>query len=162
MTHIHHFVRLACQQALDAHETEFVSYSDALATAQRMYYGNWKTYRQAHGFWGPSDEKRARRYALPCQAARRVFDTDPGIQKILVSRDERLPIYRDKLECIISTVHYPPTLSSVLQEFLVFCNNQYPNAYPWRASFGNISCTFPGRDTWAIWLSLITIWEGLP
>ena len=125
-----------------------------------MYYGNWKAYRQACGHWGPSDEKRATRYTLPSESARKVFDTDTGIQRLLVSRDKRLPQYREKLLHIIST-HTSPTFTEVLQDFLLFCNAEYPNAYKWKASFGSTNCIFPGRDTWAIWLSLRDLWTSL-
>lgn len=155
------FVESACQQALDAHETEYVSYHDALHTAERMYCTNWRVHRQERGHWGTLDEERARRYTLPNGAARRVFDSDVNIQRLLVSRDVRLPIFRDKLQSILNSHTTPqttPKFEPVLRDFLDFCHSTNPNAYTWRASFGEIECVFPGRDTWALWLSLRDMW----
>ena len=161
MSHIRRFVALACQQALDAHETEFVSYHDALHTAERMYYANWKEHRVQRGHWSTEDEARCTRYTLPSGSARQVFDSDADIQRLLVSRDERLAVYRDKLERILkshTTGDGRPQFEPVLQAFLTFCRQQNPHAYSWRASFGDVKCVFPGRDTWAIWMCLRDMW----
>ncbi len=158
------FVERACQQALEAHETEFVTYHDALRTAERIYCTNWKTYRQARGFWGARDEERAQRFSLPSGAARKVFDSDADIQQMLASRDKRLPIYRDKLHDILrnhTTRHHTPEFDAVLREFIDFCPKNNPGACAWRASFGKVKCVFPGRDVWALWMCLRDMWEPI-
>lgn len=165
MSHSRRFVQLACQQALDAHETEFVSYQDALHTAQRMYCSNWKEHRVQRGHWSDADEERARRYTLPSGAARNVFDTEPSVQRMLASRDARLPLYRDKLEAILayhSQTGHVPQFHPVLADFLDFCQHDNPpNTYTWRASFGGVNHVFPGRDTWALWMCLRDMWPPL-
>ncbi len=157
------FAELACHQALDAHETECVSFHDALHTAERMYSLNWATYRKQRGFWGPRDEERAKNHALPSGAARKVFDSDDDIQRILASRDARLPVFRDKLQAILgahASRATAPSFEPVLREFLDFGHDQSPGAYPWRVTLGDIRCVFPGRATWAIWLCLRDMWPS--
>lgn len=161
MTHVRRFVEVACQQALNAHETEFVSYHDALRTAERIYYSNWKEHRRARGHWNGADEERARRYTLPSGSARKVFDSNVDIQRLLASQDERLRMYRDKLETILASHASDgkrPAFEPVLRDFLDFCHEQNPHAYTWRASFWDVTCVFPGRDMWAIWLCLRDMW----
>ena len=154
MAPIRHFSEVACIQALNAHETEFVSYYDALRTAQRLYYANWKAYRIKQGHWGNVDEKRAQRYTLPCAAARKLFDTDVDIQRLLASRDKRLSIYRNTLDSILKchikkgTPH--PSFKPVIHDFIQFCYTQTPRIRVWYASFGEVNYIFPERDTWAI------------
>lgn len=162
------FVEKACHQALNAHETENVDYYDALHAAERIYTANWKAYRQKHGYWSERDEARTRMYKLPSGSARKIFDMDTDIQRILASRDPRLPVYRDMLAQILdahTTSTSTPRFEPVLRTFLVFARMQKNQSQTepqtsrgWSASFGDVHCVFPGRDTWAIWICLRNMW----
>ena len=77
------FVERACHQALDAHETDNVDFHDALSTAERMYAHNWRIHRQERNLWSERDDARAARFTLPNGTARRLFDTDEDIQRML-------------------------------------------------------------------------------
>jgi len=161
------FVKRACQQALDAHETEAVAYFDALLTAERLYASNWKLYRQKKGLWGSRDEARARRFALPSNDARVMFDTDVEIQCLLASRDARLPLYRDTLQDILrrhmKDATSRPLFHAVLHDFLEVVDTETTGTRRrvWRAVFGDVTYVFPGRDVWALWLCLRDMWPKL-
>jgi hypothetical protein len=127
-----------------------------------LYCVNWKEHRSARGRWSEADEERARRFTLPSGGARKIFDSDPNIQRMLASQDARLPVYRDALETILarrSRNGQVPQFETVLRDFLDFCQHDNPNAYMWRASFGGVKCVFPGRDTWALWMCLRDMWS---
>jgi len=158
------FVERACHMALDAHETAFVNYNDALRSAERIYTYNWKMYRINTHRWTARDEDRLARFTLPHGVARKIFDSDVEIQRMLASRDDRLPLYRDKLTQVLvshTTATSTPRFEPVLRDFIDFCHRQNTNTYRWRASFGHVKCNFPGRDTWAIWLCLRDMWDHL-
>ncbi len=156
------FVERACHQALDAHETDNVDFHDALSTAERMYAHNWKIHRQERGRWSERDDARAARFTLPNGTARRLFDTDEDMQRLLASRDVRLATYRDALQHILETRvdATTPQFEPVLRAFLDFARARNPGAYPWRTSFGDLRCVFPGRDIWAFWLCLRDMWPS--
>lgn len=153
------FVMSAVHEAMQAHELDSVSYFDALHTAERMYSLNWKTFRQRKGTWTPADEARSRKYAVPNGTARNILDTDAEVQRILASRDIKLPLFRDKLAQILqsytqSSQRTDEDLKYILADFIMFGKNAGEEAYPWTSTQYDEKWTFPARDVYAFWICL--------
>jgi hypothetical protein len=124
------FVIKAVHQVLDSYEIDDLSYFEALRTSERKYSANWKQYRESRQMWTPQDEKRSQRFSVPSGEARKVFDKDQEVQRLLASRDSRLPLFRNKLE-------------EILEE-----------PYPWRVTINEVNYVFPGKDIYAFWVCL--------
>jgi len=144
-------VLTAVHQALDAHELGAASFYQVKYAAQRIYRDNWKRYRQAAGLWSDKDEDRLKRYPLPSLAAKHVFSDDTEVLRLMVSKDERLSTYRDALVGIMEKQD-----DGVLQDFVAFASRQNAtrDSYPWTVTIEDAVTTFPGHDTYALWVSL--------
>ena len=116
------FVIRAVNQVLDSYEIDDLSYIDALHTSEIKYSANWKQYRESKQMWTPQDEQRSRRFSVPSGEARKVFDTDEEVQRLMASRDPRLPMFRNKLEEILEEMNptHEDDLLYVLREFISF------------------------------------------
>lgn len=151
------FVIKAVHQVLDSYEIDDLSYFEALRASERKYSANWKQYRESKQMWTPQDEKRSRRFSVPSGEARRVFDTDEEVQRLLASRDSRLPLFRNKLEEILEELNptHEDDLLYVLREFISFAASilKY-EPYPWNVTINEINYVFPGKDIYAFWVCL--------
>jgi hypothetical protein len=156
-TRVRPFVLTAVHQAMNAHEIEPFSFYDALHAAERMYCVNWRRFRERKGLWTQADETRAAKFAVPDGAARKLLDTDPEILRLLVSRDARLPKFRDKLGQILEAD--PPKdehdMHFVLKAFIDYAFAvSVHDTFPWRVVRNGTQYTFPGKDTYAMWVCL--------
>lgn len=156
MDRIRPFVLAAVHQAMNAHEIEPFSFYDALHATERMYCVNWKQFRERKGLWTDGDEKRARKFAVPDGSARSLLDTDPEILRILVSRDARLPRFRDKLgellECNPKDAY---EMHFVVKAFIDYAYSiSVHDTFPWKVVIHEVQYTFPGKDTHAMWVCL--------
>ena len=151
------FVIRAVNQVLDSYEIDDLSYFDALHTSEIKYSANWKQYRESKQMWTPQDEQRSRRFSVPSGEARKVFDTDEEVQRLMASRDPRLPMFRNKLEEILEEMNptHEDDLLYVLREFISFAASTLKHdPYPWRVTINQINYVFPGKDIYAFWVCL--------
>lgn len=148
-------VLTAVHQALDAHEMGSASFYQVKYAAQRIYRDNWKRYRQAAGLWSDKDEDRLKQYPLPSLVVKRLFSDDIEILRLMVSKDERLGTYRDALVGG-GEQQQAREEEEVLHDFIAFAckQNVTRDSYPWRVTVGDVVNTFPGHDTYALWVSL--------
>jgi hypothetical protein len=147
----------AVHQVLESYEIEDLNYFEALHATERKYSANWKQYRESKHMWTPEDDTRSRKYPVPNGVARGVLDSDPEVQRLLVSRDTRLPAFRNKMETILT--QFPPSceddLGVVLHEFILYSVSQLKHdPYPWKVRVYDTPYVFPGKDTYAFWLCL--------
>jgi hypothetical protein len=142
---------------MNAHEIDPFNFYEALHASERMYSLNWKQYRERKGMWTEADETRANQFPVPDGCVRKLLDSDPEILRILVSRDARLPLFRDKLGELLE-YNYPQhkdDMHFVLNSFINFAYSiSVHETYPWRVTIHNTQYTFPGKDTYAMWVCL--------
>lgn len=154
-------VLTAVHQALDAYELGTVPFYHVKHAAQRIYRDNWKRYRQAAGLWSDDkDGERLNKYPLPSQAAKRVFCDDAEVLRLMVSKDERLGKYRDKLMKISESrdsgsCHEAEIARGFIEFTITQQQGMLQESYPWSVTVGQDEVvTFPGHDTYALWISL--------
>lgn len=147
------FVVSAVHQAMNANELDPFNFYEALHAAERMYCVNWKQFRTQKGMWTCADEERAAKYAVPNGTARRLLDTDPEILRILVSRDDRLPVFRDMLGKILAS-NSERGMHAVIGAFIEFAYSISSDTRPWRVTIHDVGYVFPGKDAYAMWVCL--------
>lgn len=150
------FVLAAVRQAMSAHEINPFNFYDAMHAAERMYSLNWKRYRESKGMWTSADEKRAANYPVPSGVVRKLLDTNPEILRTLASRDQRLPLFRDKLGEILeyTSPRNDNDMCHVIAMFIQYAASLSNEAYPWKVTLYDTLFVFPGKDVYAIWVCL--------
>lgn len=154
--HVRSFVIVAVNQVLESYEIEDLNYFEILGAAKRKYSANWKLYRQSKNMWTEQDEQRSKRYPVPSEAAQKIFDTDEEVQRLLASRDSRLPMFRDKLEEIMKQLSsMTPSEDDIITAFISFARSTRKyDPYPHSVAINERIYVFPGKDIYALWICL--------
>jgi hypothetical protein len=165
-----HVVR-ACRQALDAHETFQLTYTDALRTAGALYIDQWSEHRKRTRKFGPAEAERLRKYPFPTAAANQLFQTNLHVYSVLASKDPLLAEADIFVRELIDTESTPRPDQIFTFRILLYAYNDHmtgkDGGAPWRVKLtlgGQRSRTFVlcSRRAWAVFVALRPLWASLP
>lgn len=131
-------------------EEPHVSFEDALSTAETIFAAGWKQARIKKGVFSESDARRMMEYRVPSAHARKVFDVDLEVQRLLTARDERLPHYHEELGRL--TAKYGGVEAAVV----AFLADFPRDGFSWTATVGTQTLAFPTQAMFALVTSVVT------